>query len=148
MASMIYGVSRNGHRGLGYSGPSKPIDESLRVKPIPLFKQFVPAGSNLNDSELKSFDFVTSQTQTQKKNSKFKYHAQIPLDYSTARKSKGVRTSGKTNQKGPRIWVPKRKIIYVADILNGTTETPVMVPGQWMLATHDGRKAYVPRFGT
>ena len=108
----------------------------------------MPAGSNLTDSELKSFDFVTSHTQTQRKNSKLKYHAQIPLNYSATRKSKGVRTSGKTNHKGPGIWVPKSKIIYVADILNGATETPVMVPGQWMLTTHDGRKAYVPRSGT
>ena len=36
MTSMIYGVSRNGSRGLGYSRPSKKIDETLNVKPKPL----------------------------------------------------------------------------------------------------------------
>ena len=51
-----------------------------------------------------------------------------------------------TNPKGPKkIWVPKKDIIYVADILNRKRYTPPMVPGQWMLATHDGKKVYVPR---
>ena len=40
------------------------------------------------------------------------------------------------------------EIIYVADVLDGTTETLIMAPGQWMLSTHDGPKEYVPRFGT
>ena len=33
MASMIYGVSINRSRSMGYSAPSKPIDETLSVKP-------------------------------------------------------------------------------------------------------------------
>src|SRR3954469_5238774 len=39
------------------------------------------------------------------------------------------------NTKGTKkIWVPKEKIIYVGDIPRSTIETPVMVPGLWMLA--------------
>ena len=53
-----------------------------------------------------------------------------------------------SNQKGPKkIWVPKEKIIYVADVLNSSVETPVMVPGLWMLTTHDGKKVYIPKPG-
>src|ERR1044072_561949 len=33
-----------------------------------------------------------------------------------------VRSSGKTNKKGPRKWVPKNKIIYFADIINSSIE--------------------------
>ena len=52
----------------------------------------------------------------------------------------------KTNKKGPKsIWVPRDKIIHVADLLNNRKKTEVLVLGQWMLTTHDGRKVYVPR---
>ena len=85
---------------------------------------FVPAGTELD---------ISAQTQkhTKGKNSvlKPKYHAQIPHDYPSAKRPKVVRNSGKTNKRGPRKWVPKDKIIYVADILNSSVETPVMVPG-------------------
>ena len=146
---MIYGVSRNGKKCLGYSGSSKPIDETLVVIPKPLSEHFVPSGTELKCSKQDSSSYSKSQSQTQKKkNSEPKYRAQIPYDYHVVQNSKGVKTSGNANKKGPRKWVPKDKIIYVADILHGVTETPIMVPGQWMLATHDGRKAYVPRFGT
>ena len=146
---MIYGVSRNGKKGLGYSGSSKPIDETLAVKSRPLSEHFVPSGTELECSKQDSSSGSKSQSLTQKKkSSKPKHRAQISYDYPVAQTSKGVRTSGKANKKGPIKWVPKDKIIYVADILDGATETPIMVPGQWMLTTHDGRKAYVPRFGT
>ena len=78
---------------------------------------------------------ITTHTQEQK--------------FENARKPKVIRNSGKTNQKGPkRLWVSKDKIIYVADILCSKVQTPVMVPGLWMLATHDGKKVYVPKPGT
>ena len=49
------------------------------------------------------------------------------------------------NKKGPKkIWVPKSQIVYVADILNRKAEGFQLVPGQWMLASHDRRPVYVP----
>ena len=52
----------------------------------------------------------------------------------------------KTNRKGPKaIWVPKNKIIPLADMLNSSKTTPIMVPRQWMFTTHDERKVYVRR---
>lgn len=60
-----------------------------------------------------------------------------------------IRTMGKQTKKDPkRIWVPLEKIIYVTDILSSEIETPVMVPGLWVPATHDEKKVYVPRLGT
>ena len=51
----------------------------------------------------------------------------------------------RTNQKGSKkIWVPKEKIIPVVDIFNHNKSTPIMVPGQWLLTSHDRRRVYVP----
>ena len=46
------------------------------------------------------------------------------------------------------MWVPKDKIIHVADIFSSKAKTPIMVPGLWLLMTHDGKKACVPKLGT
>ena len=60
-------------------------------------------------------------------------------DYSV--KPKFNQNFGKTNKSGPKkIWVPKDKIINVADIFRSKAKTPVMVPGLWLLTTHDGKK--------
>jgi len=46
----------------------------------------------------------------------------------------------RTNQNGPKkIWVPKEKTNHVADIFNHNKNTPIMVPGQWLLTSHDRR---------
>ena len=147
MASLIYGVSRNNKKGLGYSEPYGK-HKTLNTKPKALYEHFVPSGTKVRSSD--PVHSKVGQRQPQKKNKSLRArpHAQISLDYSEARASRVFRTSGKTNKKGPRKWVPKDRIIYLADILNSSIETPIMVSGQWMLATHDGRKAYVPRTGT
>ena len=52
----------------------------------------------------------------------------------------------KTNKKGPKkIRVPKSQIVLVVGVLNGNAQGFKLVPGQWMLTTHDGRQVYVPR---
>ena len=57
---------------------------------------------------------------------------------------KGVSNAFRTNKRGPKkIWVPKDKIIPVADVLDNRQDTPIMVPRQWFLTTHDMRKVYV-----
>lgn len=43
---------------------------------------------------------------------------------------KGASSAFQTNKKGPKsIWVPKDKIVPIANMLNRRKETPVMVPG-------------------
>jgi hypothetical protein len=123
MASLIYGVSRNDRKGLGCIESIKP-DKSQKVKPKPLYVHFVLAGTELDTS-------AQTQKHTKDKNYvlKPKYHAQISHDYPSAKRPKVVRNSRKANKRGPKKWVPKDKIIYGADILNNSAETPVMVPG-------------------
>ena len=50
-----------------------------------------------------------------------------------------------TKKKDPkRFGVPKNKITLVANLFDSRKETPIMVPGQWLLTTHDRWKVYVP----
>ena len=50
--------------------------------------------------------------------------------------------SQKANHRGPiKIWVPKKEIVYVTDFLSNRVKTPIMISGQWLLTTHDRRKA-------
>jgi len=53
--------------------------------------------------------------------------------------------TSRTNPRGPtKIWVPKSDIVDVAGVSKRKRKAEVLVPGQWLLATHDGRKVYVP----
>lgn len=115
VASMIYGVIKNGIRGIAYVPEEKPISKP-KAKPKALYSHFS--------------------------------YAHTQNDYS-AQRPKFSKNYGITNLKGPKnIWVPKDKIIYVVDILRSTIKMSIMVPGLWLLTTHDGKKAYVPRSGT
>jgi len=47
--------------------------------------------------------------------------------------------------KGPKtVWVPKEKIIPLADILNPYKKTQILELGKWMLTIHKGKKVYIP----
>ena len=50
-----------------------------------------------------------------------------------------------TNPRGPKkIWVPKSDIVDVSGVSKRKRKAEVLVPGQWLLATHDGRQVFVP----
>lgn len=139
MALMIYDISRNGTREIGYDSDEESNsekDDKLKT----LHSHFVPSG--------KQNGVVPKGKTFSKPKAKVKAHSCFNYAYMykyPAHELKFVKNSGKTNQKGPRkLWVPKDKIIYVADILSSAVETSIMVPGIWMLATDDGKKAYVP----
>ena len=123
MASMIYGVSRNGRKGIGYKGKEsqqKKVNDIV-IKHTPLYSHFTYG--HTHDIKYTSNAFSAKQ--------------------------KCKQNFGNSNKQGPKnIWVPKDKIVYVADILNSKTETPILVPGLWVLLTHDGKKEYVPNPGT
>ena len=54
---------------------------------------------------------------------------------------KGTTNTFMANTKGlKKIWVPKKKIIPVAGVLDSNKQTSIMVPGQWLLMTHDMRR--------
>jgi hypothetical protein len=108
----------------------------------------------VSQNNKRGIEYVPSEDKSStndKPKSPFYYHythAQAQ-HFDNARKPKVLRNSGKTNHKEPkRFWVPKDKIIYVADILCSRVKKPIMVPGLWMLVTHDRKKAYVPNPGT
>ena len=134
MASMNYGVSRNGTRGIGYDSYEESYSEK-EDKPNTLHSYFVSVG------------FVQKEKPSSVPRAKpiakpFRFNS-CKYDYSAAKPKVG-KNSGNTNKKGPKkLWVQMMKIIYVAYILSSKVKTPVMVPGLWMLATHDRKKAYV-----
>ena len=52
------------------------------------------------------------------------------------------RTS-RTNPRGHmKVWVPKTEIVDVAGVSKRKYKAEVLVSGQWLLATYDGRKVY------
>ena len=58
---------------------------------------------------------------------------------------KGTTNTFMANTNGPKmIWVPKKKIIPIANVLDSKKQMFIMVPRQWLLTTHDKRKVYVP----
>src|SRR3954471_17762492 len=158
LASMIYGVSGNRRFGFGYEGDTshkfEPVDD-MKITYKPLYDQFKYGHAHdiRLTSHAQSFNTVhTKKHVTQPK----KYHAVKPKEYHDVppviyyAKPKFNQNLRKTNKKGPKkLWVPKEKIISVADILSCKEDKAqnVMVPGLWVLATHDGKKVYVPRPG-
>ncbi|XP_058748093.1 uncharacterized protein LOC131620924 [Vicia villosa] len=142
LASMIYGVNGNKRKGIGFEGeiPYKlePVNEMI-IKYKPLYEKFKYGHSHdiKHTSHSKSFHI----THTKK-------HAVAHSGKSYV-KSQFNQNMRRTNPKGPkRMWVPKDKIIPVADLLHSTKDKHVMVPGLWVLTSHDGKKVYIPKSGT
>jgi len=47
--------------------------------------------------------------------------------------------------KGPKtVWVPKEKIILLADKLNPNKKTQILELGKWILTIHQGKKVNIP----
>jgi len=64
---------------------------------------------------------------------------QKPLNFKHKAQKKKSKTFS-TNPKGPiKIWVPKYEILDVAYTPKRNGKGKVMVPGQWLLTTHDRR---------
>jgi len=68
-------------------------------------------------------------------------HKPLNFKHKAQKKNKSFRTKPKWLIK---IWVPKSVIIDVENMLKKKGKAEVMVHGQWLLTTHDGRKVYVP----
>jgi len=50
----------------------------------------------------------------------------------------------KTNMKGPKtVWVPKEKIIPLADILNPNKKTQILELGKWVLTIHVRKSTFL-----
>src|SRR4051812_17941043 len=155
LASMIYVVSGNKRVGIGYEGDTpyklEPVDD-MKITYKPLYDQF-KYGHSYDirlTSHAKSFHVThTKKHVTQPR----KYHVAKPKEYNAVppvvyhAKPKFNQNLRRTNKKGPKkLWIPKEKIISVADILGSKDEKSkhVMVRRLWVLAAHDGKKFYVP----
>jgi len=87
---------------------------------------------------------VYAKSQSKTKGSEFvvwKKTKQINFRQKTQRKLK----TPWTNPRGPtKIWVPKTDIVDVTGVSKRKRKAEVLVPGLWLLATHDGRQVFVP----
>src|ERR1044072_347069 len=83
MASMIYGVSRNKKKGLGYSEPYGKY-KILNTKPKSLYEHFVPSGTKVRSSDPIHSEVGQRQPQKKNKSLRTKSNAHISLDYSVA----------------------------------------------------------------
>src|SRR4051812_763496 len=158
LASMIYGVSGNKRIGVGYEGDTphkfEPVDD-MKITYKPLYEQFKYGHSHDIRLTTHAQSFHTTHTKKHVTQPKI-YHTAKPKEYHDVppvnyyAKPKFNQNLRKTNKKGPKkLWVPKEKIISIADILGSKEDKAqnVMVPRLWVLATHDGNKVYVPRPG-
>jgi len=58
------------------------------------------------------------------------------------------KTWRKTNMKRPKTrWVPKVKVLSLADKLNPSKKTQILKLKKWMLTVHKGKKVYIPIIG-
>ena len=101
------------------------------------------SGLGYQDTDKQLFQKTTTQPKSFKNVYKKNVH---PSSKDLFNKMSKYYGSPRANQKGPKkIWVPKDMIIPLADVLSNKKKTPIMVPRQWLLTAHDGRKVYVPR---
>src|SRR3954465_11266591 len=146
LASMIYGVSGNKRFGFGYEGDTshkfEPVDD-LKITYKPLYDQF--KYGHAHDIRLTSHaqKFNTVHTKKHVTHPK-KYHADKPKEYHVVppvkyfAKPKFNHKLRRTNKKGPKkLWVPKEKIISVADILGGKEDKKAKCHGTWTLGARD-----------
>ena len=87
----------------------------------------------------------TSSSKSQSKSDKCYFcgrigHSKFKCIHKKKKNSKGTNYDGHK-----KIWVPKSQIVHVADTLGRKMLGFKLVPGQWMLMTHNGGKVYVPR---
>lgn len=128
---MIYGVSRNNRSEIGYEPSSGEIFEHPKSVDKMIIN-YPPIYSNFKYGHSHNIIYTHSN-----QNSKFVFKPKFRENFR------------QTNQRGPkRIWVPKDKIIYVADVLSSHVKTPTMDSGKWRLSSHKGKKVYVPKSGT
>lgn len=93
----------------------------------------------------KEKSYSKSKTKPLVKPSSFKSYK---YDYSGG-KPKVVNNYKKENKYGPKkLWVPRKHIIFVTDILSSAVETPAMVLGLWLLTTYKEKKAFFPKTAT
>jgi len=100
--------------------------------------------SEIQKPEFQRKKAVCAKSQSKTKGSEPKVWKKTRNDNFRQRTQRKFKTPW-TNPRGPtKIWVPKTDIVDVAGVSKRKRKAEVLVPGQWLLATHDGRKVFVP----
>jgi len=87
---------------------------------------------------------ISAKSQSKTKSSEPKVWKKTKQDNFRQRTQRKFKTPW-TNPRGPiKIWVPKTDIVDVASVSKRKRKAEVLVPGQWLFATHDRRKVFVP----
>lgn len=122
MASIIYDISKNGTRGIGYDSDEESTSE-IDDKPKTLYFNFF-----LRDHKMNWF-LKKNLLENLRKNQKIVSIILINMIILHLSPSL-LRTLGVITIKGPkRLWVPKDKIIYGEDIFSSSVKTLVMIHG-------------------
>lgn len=128
------------------AGKAKVLNKSksraLESKDLIKSKPNIPESKVLNSSKPKAKKNSRPKTFKPKVLNDSKPHILKPK---VLKKEKSFRANPKEPMK---ICVPKSEILYATETLYGRTNASVMVPGQWLLMTHDKRKAHFPNINT
>src|ERR1044072_6548919 len=114
MDSLIYSVSNNNRKGLGYSEPYED-HKSLNKKPKALYEQFVPSGTNVRSSEPTRSEGSRRRPQKRNKSSRTNDHVHIPFKYPAAK-------SPRLTRKDPDSGYLKAKLIILQISLMAPTK--------------------------
>jgi len=130
---------------------SEPKASSSKAPKLQILKRSEPNKQVLKKTESKTQkprfqrkEAVVAKLNSKTKGSEPKVWKKTKQDNFRQRTQRKFKTP-RTNPRGPtKIWVPKSDIVDVAGMSKRKRKAEVLVPGQWLLATHDGRKVYVP----
>ena len=153
-------VSHSGSKSLNSKELTKSKPENQKTKVTNDSKSKAPTLQILKRSEpnkqvLRKTESETKKPRFQKKEAVFtKSHSKTKgskpkvwkkTEQENFRQKTQMRLiTSRTNQRGPmRIWVPKTEIVDAAGMSKRKRKAEVLVSGQWLLTTYDGRKVYV-----
>jgi len=123
---------------------SKAPELQILKRSEPIKQVLKKVESEIQKPRFQKKKVVCAMSQSKTKGSEPKVWKKTKQDNFRQRTQKKFKTPW-TNPRGPtKIWVPKKDIVDVAGVSKRRQKAEVLVPGQWLLATHDGRQVFVP----
>jgi len=123
---------------------SKAPELQILKRSEPIKKVLRKTESEIQKPRFQEKKAVCAKSESMTKGSEPKVWKKTKQDNFRQRTQKKFKTPW-TNPRGPtKIWVPKKDIVDATGVSKRRQTTEVLVPGQWLLATHDGRQVFVP----
>jgi len=123
---------------------SKAPELQILKRSEPIKQVLKKAESEIQKPRFQKKKVVCAKSQSKTKGSEPKVSKKTKQHNFRQRTQKKFKTPW-TNPRGPtKIWVPKKDTVDVAGVSKRRQKAEVLVPGQWLLATHDGRQVFVP----